>query len=360
VCVHLGDTARQEIWDGPVIDCDVHAHVPSLSVLFPYMDDVWVEWATERKFAGLTHAGNIYPPNAPISVRPEWKVEGSQPASELALLQEHVLDPWEVDYAVLNCYYGIDALRHPDWAAAIASAVNDWLIDKWFVDPRVVGSLVLPARDPAAMVHEIERVGGHPSFRQVLFPVRNDRLWGDRIYHDVYRAMEQHDLVLGLHWGGSTHGPPSPTGFASWFAEEYAAEWGNFAAQITNLVTEGVFGACPRLRVAVLEAGFTWLPVWGWRFDKEWKGLHREVPWLQRRPLEIIREHMRFSIAPADAGPARYMPTVIEWLGSEDILMFATDYPHRHNTDVGALLAAMPESMRPLVMADTARGWYGL
>ena len=131
----------------------------------------------------------VYPPNAPTSVRPEWKPEDRPAASELGLLQEHVLDPWQVDYAVLNCYYGIDWLRHPDWAAVIASAVNDWLIDQWFTDARVVGSLVVPARDPAAMIREIERVGDHPRFRQVLLPVRNDRLYGDRIYHPVYEAM---------------------------------------------------------------------------------------------------------------------------------------------------------------------------
>jgi predicted TIM-barrel fold metal-dependent hydrolase len=356
----LGATDRNEIWTGPVIDCDVHAQVPSLATLFPYMDDVWVEWATERGYRGPIQVSDVYPPNAPISVRPEWQVEGRPPASELGLLQQHILDPWQVDHAVVNCYYGIDGLRHPDWAAAIASAVNDWLIDRWFTDSRLVGSLVVPARDPAAMVREIERVGDHPSFRQVLFPVRNDRLWGDRIYHPVYEAMQRHDLVLGLHWGGSTHGPPSPTGYASWFAEEYAAEWGNFAAQVTNLVAEGVFQAYPDLRVAVLEGGFTWFPIWGWRFDKEWKGLHREIPWLQRRPMEVMREHLRFSIAPTDAGPPASMRTVIEWLGTEDILMFATDYPHRHDDDVRALLDVMPESMRPMVMSETARAWYRL
>lgn len=358
--VYLGETNRQEIWAGTVIDCDVHATVTGLSQLFPYMEQVWIDWAQERQYGGPTHAATIYPPNAPTSCRDEWRPQGKPAASELSMLQEHVLDPWQVDYAVLNCYYGIDALRHPDWAAQIASAVNDWLIDQWFTDSRLVGSIVLPARDPAAMIREIERVGDHPSFRQVLFPVRNDRLWGDRIYHPVYEAMAKKDLVMGLHWGGSTQGPPSTTGYASWFVEEYAAEWGNFAAQVTDLVSEGVFRQIPDLRVAVLEGGFTWLPVWGWRFDKEWKGLHREVPWLDRRPFEVIKEHFRFSIAPADAGPAQHMPNVIEWLGAEDILMFATDYPHRHDTDVTALLDAMPETMRPLVMSESARAWYKL
>lgn len=356
----LTERRRKDIWSGSVVDCDVHAIVPSLDTLFPYMRPVWVDWAQERDYKGPVHTSMIYPPNAPTSVRPEWRPPDRPVACQLDLLQEHVLDPWDVDHAVLNCYYGVDSLRHPDWAVALARAVNDWLIDEWFTDDRVVGTLVVPARDPAAMIREIERVGDHPSFRQVLFPVRNDRLWGDRIYHPVYEVMAKKDLVLGLHWGGSTQGAPSPTGYASWFAEEYAAEWGNFAAQVTNLVSEGVFSAFPDLRVAVLEGGFTWVPVWGWRFDKEWKGLHREVPWLNRRPLEVIKEHFRFSIAPADAGPEPAMRKVIEWLGTEDILMFATDYPHRHETDIKGLLDAMPATMRPKVMSETARAWYRL
>ena len=348
------------MWPGAVIDCDVHANVPGLSSLFPYMDPLWVTWAQERHYQGPTWAEVVYPPNTPTSVRPEWRPPDQPPASSLDLLSRHVLDPWEVEHAVLNCYYGIDNIRHPDWAAAMASAVNDWLIDQWLVDERLVGSLVIPARDPAAMVREIGRVGDHPGFRQVLVPVRNDRLWGDRIYHTVFAEMERRDLVLGLHWGGTTEGAPSPTGWASWFVEEYTAEWGNYAAQIMSLVSEGVLKAFPSLRVAVLEGGFTWLPSWGWRMNKEWRGLHREVPWLDKPPYDVIREHMRFSIAPADAGPPEAMERVVEWLGSEDVLMFATDYPHGHDTDVAALLAVMPQTMRTKVMSETAREWYRL
>ena len=359
--MYLAEKSRQDIWTGPVVDCDVHAVVPSLSALFPYMESVWVNWAKERGYMGPAHAAEIYPPGLPTTARPEWRPEGRPPASDVSLLTEHVLDVWNVEHAVVNCYYGIENLRHPDWALALARAVNDWLVAEWLeADPRLVGSMVVPARDPAAMIREIERIGSHPSIRQVFFPVRNDRLWGDRIYHPVYEAMVRHDLVLGLHYGGWTEGAPSPTGYASWYAEEYAAEWGNFAVQVTNLVAEGVFKLFPNLRVAVLEGGFSWLPIWGWRFNKEWKGLHRETPWNDTLPFDVMREHMRFSATPADAGPPAAMEHVIRWLGTEDILMFATDYPHGHDTDIEQLLAAMPESMRPKVMSETAREWYRL
>lgn len=126
-------------------------------------------------------------------------------------------------------------------------------------------------------------------------------------------------------------------------------------------MSEGVFQVCPQLRVAVLEGGFAWLPPWAWRMDKEWKGLRREVPWLDRRPMEIIREHLRFSVAPADLGGSReQVAKLLEWFGSEDMLMFATDYPHGYDDDIIDLLAAAPSTMRPRIMAETARDWYRL
>ena len=357
----LGDKTRREVWDGPVIDCDVHANVPSYPTLFEYMDPVWVQWSRDRGWAGPIGLPLTYPPNAPSTARPEWRPEGRPPASDLSLLQEHILEPWGTEYAVLNCYYAIGSLRHPDWAAALASAVNDWIIGEWLSkDPRLRASLVVPARDPAAAIREIERVGDHPGFVQVLWPVRSDRLYGHRIWHPVYEAAARHDLVIGLHFGGTSEDAPSPSGWASWYVEEYAAEWQNFAAQVTSFVAEGVFKAVPSLRVAVLEGGFTWVPVWGWRFNKEWRGLRREIPWVDRPPSEIIREHMRFSVAPMDIETPEQVAHIVEWLGSEDALMFATDYPHMHDDDLATLLAGVPESMRAKLMAESAREWYRL
>jgi uncharacterized protein len=209
-------------------------------------------------------------------------------------------------------------------------------------------------------VEEIERVGAHPAFVEVLFPVRSDRLYGNRNWHAVYETMTLHDIVLGLHWGGTAEGPSTPTGWPSWFVEEYAAEQQAYMAQITSLIGEGVFQAFPALRVGVGEIGFAWLPSLMWRLQKEWKGLRRDIPWVNRSPAELIREHMRFTVAPLDAGPPQDLARIVEWLGSEDILMFASDYPHTHEVDVPLLLDVVPETMRPNMMAETARRLYRL
>lgn len=357
----LEHTDRDAIWTGQVIDVDVHANVPDVQALFPYLSDLWVDWIVERGWKGPLPAAAHYPPGTERAARHEWRPSSAVPASSVELLAAHILDPWRVERAIVNCYYGLDGLRHPDWAAAMASAVNDWLVEEWLSkDDRLRATMVIPARDPKAMINEIRRVGDHPGFVQVMFPARSDALWGQRIYHDVYAEVARRDLVMGIHYGGTTEGPASSTGHPAYQVEQYAAEWQSFATQLTSLVSEGVFTTVPDLRVSVLEGGFLWLPVWGWRMNKEWKGLRREVPWLDRPPLDTIRDHFRFSTAPTDAGPPELTRQVISWLGSDDLLMFATDYPHRHDDDIVGLLDVLsPDAARKL-MADTARDWYRL
>ncbi|MEB4209714.1 amidohydrolase family protein [Mycobacterium sp. 94-17] len=356
----LEGMTRNEIWPGRIIDADVHANVGSVDTLMPYLSPIWRQYIRDRGWSQPAVQQTVYAPGLPISARPQWKPDdGRKPASDLSLVREHILEPWDVTAAVLTCYYGVDSIRHPDFAAALASAVNDWLIAEWLEkDSRLRASIVVPARYPDDMAREIDRVGDHPGFVQVNMPVRSDRLYGQRVFHPVFDAMVRHDLVMGLHWGGITNGAPSPTGWPSYYVEEHAAEMQVYTAQITSLIGEGVFQSFPDLRVAVMEAGFAFVPIWSWRMDKEWKGLRREIPWLTKSPTSLVREHMRFSIAPLDLGPLEELPFLLQWLGSEDLLMFGTDYPHTHDGDLGAFITALPESMRAKVMYDSAREWY--
>jgi predicted TIM-barrel fold metal-dependent hydrolase len=357
----LENTQRSALWSGALIDCDVHATVPRLDVLFPHMDPVWVEGIIEREWRGPVGPKLSYPPGAPTTVRDEWRREGVEPASELAFLQKDVLDPWSPDFAILNCYYGIDSVRHPDLAAALASAVNNWLIAEWLdKDTRLKGTLVIPARDPIAAAREIDRVGSHPGFVQIMLPVRTDRLYGQRYYNPIYEAAERHGLVVGLHWGGTADDSPSPTGFASWYVEEVAAETQLYLSHLTSMILEGTFSKFRNLRVSVMEGGFMWVPGWAWGVNKKWKGLRREVPWVDKLPFDILREHVRFSVAPAYMGPDEHSARHIEWLGADNLLMFATDYPHRHDDSIEQLLRVVPEQHQAGMMAETARGWYRL
>ena len=57
------------------IDCDLHATVPAMSALLPYLDDYWRDHLVSRGTDRLNLALTSYPPNAPFSGRPDWRSE---------------------------------------------------------------------------------------------------------------------------------------------------------------------------------------------------------------------------------------------------------------------------------------------
>ena len=110
--------------------------------------------------------------------------------------------------------------------------------------------------------------------------------------------------------------------------------------------------------MVLIESGCTWLPALMWRFDKEWKGLRREVPWVRRPPSDYIREHVRLTIQPFDAPPdGDYIRRLVDRLGSEEMLLFASDYPHWH---ADPPVPVLPDTLARKIMYDNARALYRL
>jgi predicted TIM-barrel fold metal-dependent hydrolase len=345
-----------------VIDSDVHNDVPRAEALFPYLPEYWVEHVTNTLFKGPVDTA--YPPGSPVAARPDTRPDdGAPPGSSLELLQQQVLDSPAAEYAVLNCLYAIDSLHNPDAAIALASAVNDWQIADWLDrDSRLRASLVVPSQIPEAAAREIDRLGDHPGFVQVLLPVRSQHPYGSRLFHPLWAAMTRHNLVAGIHFGGSPGNPPTPSGWPSYFFEEYAGMAQVFATQLTSMVAEGVFDQFPTLRVAFLESGWTWLPAHMWRFDKEWRNLRRLVPWVRRAPSDYVREHVRLTLQPLDApADSRQLLQTIDQLGSEDMLLYASDYPHQHAADAeSTLLQHVPDPLARKIRSENARALYSL
>ena len=370
--------------DGPatgsaVVDAAVHNEVPSSRALFPYLPEYWVEHMNNTLFKGPTEF--YYPPNSPIAARPGSRPVGSDdaaplagrsktaisagppPASTLPLVREQVLDATGAQAAILCSAYPIDSLHNPDAAIALTRAFNDWQIAEWLdKEPRLRASIVVPIQLPAEAAREIERVADHPGFVQVALPVRTQLPLGSRLYHPVWEAIARHNLVAGIQFGGIPGNPPTPTGWPSYFYEEYVDAAGTFASQLTSIVSEGVFDQFPTVRVALIEAGFTWLPPHMWRFDKEWKNLRRLVPWVKRPPSEYIREHVRLTVQPLDApADARQLLRVVDQLGSDDMLLYASHYPRVHAADPEErLIRHLPETLARKVRSENARALYGL
>jgi predicted TIM-barrel fold metal-dependent hydrolase len=259
--------------------------------------------------------------------------------------------------------YGVQLVHNEYWAAAMARAVNDWQIMEWLdKEPRLRASIVVPTQNPEMAAEEIERLGDHPGFVQVLLLVRTEMPLGKRHYWPIYEAAERHGLVIGIHAGGSPGNPITPVGWPSHYLEDYVSLAQAFQTQLVSLVSEGVFAKFPGLRVALIEGGFTWLPSLMWRFDKNWKGLRGEVPWVDRLPSEIIHEHVRLTIQPVDEPPNQeHLLQTMEQIGSEEMLLFSTDYPHWHFDDrEDALPVDLPPELERKILVENARALYGL
>ena len=237
---------------------------------------------------------------------------------------------------------------------AFCKATNDWLAKEWLDrDPRLRASIVIPAESPELAAEEIERVAADKRFVQVLMLVMGERPLGRRSYWPIYRAAEHHKLPIGIHAGSNYRHAPTSIGWPSYYLEDYVVQAQAFAAQLLSLVTEGVFVKFPELKVVMMESGVTWLPGLIWRADKTWRAVRFEVPWLQQAPGEVIRNHLRFTIQPFDAPPRReQLEKLLEQLGSEDILLFATDYPHWHFDGDDAVPDGLPDALVRKILFD--------
>jgi len=355
-----GPAPGKGLFGGEAIDCDVHITVPSMNVLIPYLDDYWREAAVTR---GLDrHKMNItgQPANAPIFARPDWRPERGEPGTDLATLQSQALDAFGTRFAIANCMYGAQALHHEDMAAALCGAVNEWVAREWLDrEPRLRASIVIPLQNPQLSVQEIEKRAADKRFVQVLMPAMGEMTLGRRYYWPIYEAAERHELPVGIHAGSSYRYAPTSAGWGSYAFEDYAAQASAFENQMLSLVAEGVFAKYPGIKFVFMESGFAWLPPFLWRANKTWRGVRAETPWVKRPPAEIIREHVRVTLQPVDAPLDReHLDRVIEQIGSDEMLLFSTDFPHWHFDGLNALPDTLPPTLTKKILLENPLATY--
>lgn len=345
-----------------VVDCDVHCAPVSYEVLVPYLSDYWRQYIREAgvRLTGVAHA---YPPGAPTTASPAaHELAGTPVPDSYGALKDRVLDRADLRFAVLNCMTGFETHRNAHFSAAVASAINDWLLEEFLSrDERLRASLVVSTISVEDAVAEIKRIGGDPRFVQVLLPVRSDVPWGNKANHPIFAAAQEHALQVGLHAWGRAGKAATPSGFTTTYFEDYLGNQTIAQAQVLSFVAEGVFNRWPDLRVMLMECGFAWLPPLLWRFDKDWRGVWREVPWVKRAPSAEVLEHFRATTAPAhlprdDVGLSQLLAMVD--LGA--LLAYASDYPHDHGDGSPAWLDRLDERGRSAVLGGNAAALYGL
>jgi uncharacterized protein len=348
-----------------VIDCDVHPQIGDPEELFAYVEPAQREWFRAQAYYGLPG----YPWAHPSSwYREDLESDGRPPGSDAAAVARELLDPSGAELAVLNAddVVTLSLMPSPYRAAALARAHNDWIRERWLdADPRLRGAIVCPAQDPVAAAAEIRRVAEDRRFVQVLLPGGSERPYGEPRYLPIFEAAAECGLPAAIHSGGEGMGIAAEPGGAG--PVTFYIEWHTLGsacsimAHLVSLLAHGTFERLPALRVLLIEGGLAWLPGILWRLDTNWRGLHGEVPWVERKPSEVVRERVRFSTQPLEHTDGRdaLLFEMLEAVGAPEILCFASDYPHWDFDDPAFMLRRLPEAWRERVLHANAAALYG-
>jgi predicted TIM-barrel fold metal-dependent hydrolase len=242
----------------------------------------------------------------------------------------------------------------------LCRAVNDWLAEHWLdKDPRLAASIVVPPQNPDLAVEEIERRADDRRFVQILMPAMHDLPYGRRYWWPIYQAACRHDLPIGLHLGSAYRQAITAVGWPEFHVEDYVDQPQGMQAQLASLISHGVFQAHPLLKVVLIESGVTWLPAFMWRLGKFWRGLRMEIPWVGRTPASIIQDHVRLTLQPLDVpNDAEIVEKIIGQLGSDDMLLFSSDYPHTHFEGDKALPEGIPPGALNRLLATNPKDTY--
>ncbi len=348
-----------------IIDGDVHPAPRSINDLKAFLPPRWREhlevYGSRRKL-GMSY--EPYPKSAPRACRRDaWPEEGGNPGSSLDLMRKQYLDAYGIEYGILGPLgvTGHSELNQ-EFSAALASATNDWQREYFAKpEPRLKAGIVVPTENAEAAVAEIERRADDPAYAQVFMLTRTSEPLGNRRYWPIYAAAERHGFPVAMHVFGSGGHPYTGTGWPSYYVEEGAGHSTSCQTAVTSLVIEGVFERFPRLKVAMVEGGFAWLPALAWRLDKLFERLRSEVPHLKKRPSEYIRQHIWVTTQPMEEPEdRRQLFDIMEWIGW-DRLLFASDYPHWDFDDpFRAFPAGLPQERHKQILAGNGRNVYRL
>ena len=356
-------TASQKL---AIVDCDIHPAFKPPSDLPPFLPARWREHMTtfgEHLRQGLS--GQLaWPRMMAGGMRTDAFPDQGPPGSDLNMMRRQHLDPNGVEHGMLmQLSKGGMEERNLEFAAALSRAINDWQLETFVKpEPRLRAGIVVPQEDAAFAVSEIGHRASDPAFVQIIMSPRASDPIGHRRYWPIYEAAERANRPIGLHVQGFSGGHASTgSGWPTYYMQEHYAATGNMQNTMMSLVFEGVFERFRKLKVVMIEGGFTWAPALCWRMDKHWERMRQETPHLKRPPSEYVREHFWFTTQPIEEpDDPQHLAEIIDWLGW-DRLMFSTDYPHwDFDHPQHAFKFAMTEAQKAKIFRDNAKALYGL
>jgi predicted TIM-barrel fold metal-dependent hydrolase len=208
-------------------------------------------------------------------------------------------------------------------------AYHRWMQDYCSNYPQRLGGVILAAaRDVQGSVAEIKRWGNSRWAWGVLVYAP----YGSPLDHPdlepIWAEAANLDLAVILHT--FTVMPPyAPGGLDTWdnlWLQRSAAHPWCGMRNMAALIGNGMMDRYPKLRIGTLEAGHGWLPFWMKRLDEHAETIRAALPELKHKPSEYVMSGRYFqSIEIPEGGD---MTNAVADLVGDDVLMYASDYPH--------------------------------
>jgi predicted TIM-barrel fold metal-dependent hydrolase len=212
---------------------------------------------------------------------------------------------------------------------AMYRAYHRWMADYCSAYPdRLFATILVCARDVEGSLAEIERWGKERWPLGILVYAEAESPLDHPDLEPVWAAAQDHDLAVTLHT--FTVMPPyAPGGRDNWqnlWLQRSASHPWCGMRNMAALLGSGVMDRYPKLRDGTLEAGHSWLPFWMARIDDQAEMIASALPELKHEPSAYVRSGRYFQSIEIPEGET-LTKMVIDQLG-EDILMYASDYPH--------------------------------
>jgi len=223
-------------------------------------------------------------------------------------------------------------------------------------DSRLRAAILLPNGIEDAMA-EVERLAPDPRFVQAMVLCMNEMPLGRREYWPLHAALERHGLPLGIMPAarGGTRRPRSAGPLA---CRGICLECVRVPGEPRLAGHRRGVQQVPRAEGRADGIRVSWLPAFLWRLTKSWKGVRFEIPWIDRSPAEILRDHVRLTIRPFDAPRMPRPCSGCSTTAQRRIAALASDWPHAHFAGDDTLPPGFPQALLPKIMVENPRATY--
>jgi predicted TIM-barrel fold metal-dependent hydrolase len=213
-------------------------------------------------------------------------------------------------------------------ASAICRAYNRWLRDFCEYEPdRLVGVALVGLQDPELAIADARYAVTELGMAGVM--IRPNPYCGRNLHHPAYdgfyAALAELGAPLATHEGGGVFMPEyGYDRFEEHIINHAMCHPMEQMGAVASFTIGGVMERHPLLKVAILEAGGTWLPYWLSRLDEHVEWLRDvEAKHLSMLPSEYFRRQGWIGFETDEPG----LQGLVEYIGA-DRLLWASDYPH--------------------------------